>query len=127
MSHLSSSMKPLVENMGCIIRLLHFTVTYINMRYFFLFGRLCCELFFPLRKMLIDPKASHILKLNNNNFNPLTNIGQPLLFILTTAAVGYVSCENNRFVGFNKNRPMCMQQLLYRYLRYSLFYGLSYC
>lgn len=61
------------------------------------------------------------------NFNPLTNIGQPWLFILTIAAVVYVSCENNRFAVFTKNRPLCTQPLLYKYLRYSLFCGLSCC
>lgn len=127
-SHLyvHSSLKILVENTGCVMRfLLHFTVAYINMRCFFIFGWLCCELFFSLRKMLIDPKAFAHIK--TYNFNPLTNIGQPWLFILTIAAVVYVSCENNRFAGFNKSKPLCMQWLLYRYLRYSLFYGLSCC
>lgn len=41
------------------------------------------------------------------NFNPMMNIGQPRLFIFTIAAVMYVSCENNRFVGFNR-RMLCV-------------------
>ena len=71
-------------------------LAHIDKRCFFIFLLDCAVNYSsPLRKMLIDPKASHIIKLIM--LTPLTNVGQPWLFFLTITAVVYESRKKRTY------------------------------
>lgn len=83
----------LMKTLKCNMSLPHFHGGY-QCEIFFIFGWLCCELLWPLRKTLIDSKDLQVLKLVI--FNPLMNIGQLWLFIWTLSAVKIKSAPLNK-------------------------------